>query len=280
MIQSNKLKQIGIAENNLFLIAGPCVIEDEKDCEELALRLKSICEKININFIFKASFDKANRSSVSSYRGPGIEKGLDILNNIRSKLNIAVTSDIHCVSQLEKAKHVLDIIQIPAFLCRQTDLLVESGKTNRIVNVKKGQFMAPWDMKNVVDKVCSTGNDNIVLTERGYSFGYNNLVSDMRSIIIMKDFGFPVVFDATHSVQLPGGAGTKSDGNGEYAGGLALSACAVGCDGLFFETHLNPEKALCDGANMLALGELEEVLRKAKMIRVHAFTKARIHEST
>jgi 2-dehydro-3-deoxyphosphooctonate aldolase (KDO 8-P synthase) len=250
-----------------FLIAGPCVIEDEDNCFAIAKQLKNITEKLGIPFIFKASYDKANRSSVASYRGPGIKKGLKILENIKKELDILVLSDIHCISELDSAEKVLDIIQIPAFLCRQTDLLVEAGNTQKIINVKKGQFMAPWDMKNVVEKIEKTDNKNIIITERGSSFGYNNLIVDMRSILIMKQFGYPVVFDATHSVQIPGGAGNCSSGEREFAAPLAFAACAAGCNGLFFEVHNEPEKALCDGPNMIALSDMEEILKKALAIK-------------
>jgi len=261
------LKKLNLNTKNLFFIGGPCVIEDEKLCYTVAKALKEITQKLEIPFIFKASYDKANRSSVNSFRGPGIDKGLEILNNIKQKLSVPVLSDIHGIEQIEKASAVLDIIQIPAFLCRQTDLLTCVAKTGIIINVKKGQFMAPWDMKNVIDKILSTGNDNIILTERGSTFGYNNLVSDMRSIMIMRNFGYPVVFDATHSVQLPGGDKDKSSGERQFAGPLALSACAAGCDGLFFEVHPEPEKALCDGPNMVNFKEIESILEKAVKIK-------------
>ncbi|MBU0650697.1 3-deoxy-8-phosphooctulonate synthase [bacterium] len=258
-----QLNKLNIVEGRLFLMAGPCVIESKDNCFLIAEKLKEITEKLGITFIFKASYDKANRSSGSSYRGPGIKEGLKILEQVKKKFNVSVVSDVHCKEEFSRVKDVLDIIQIPAFLCRQTDLLISAGETGKIVNVKKGQFMAPWDMKNVADKITSTGNDNIILTERGVCFGYNNLVTDMRSIIIMQDLGFPVVFDATHSVQMPGGAGSCSSGDRKYAGPLALAACAVGCNGLFFEVHNDPDNALCDGPNMIALDEIEGILKKA-----------------
>ncbi len=262
-----KLKKIGITKDRLFFIGGPCVIENEKETFDIAKRLKEISNRLDIAFIFKASFDKANRSSVNSYRGPGLKKGLEILGNIKKELNIPITTDIHDESQINDTADVADILQIPAFLCRQTDLLVKTAASGAIVNVKKGQFMAPWDMKQVVDKILTTGNNNILLTERGAVFGYNNLVADMRSIIIMQELGFPVIFDATHSVQLPGGQGSSSGGEARFAAPLAMSASAVGVNGLFFEVHHNPSKALCDGPNMVHLDEIEGILSRAVRIR-------------
>ncbi len=255
------------SRSKLFLICGPCVIESEKIALEHAAILKDICTKLNILFIFKSSFDKANRTSINSFRGPGIKKGLSILKKIRTQIRVPVTSDVHQVSEVAAAKSVLDIIQIPALLSRQTDLLVAAAKSKKIVNVKKGQFMAPDDMKNVIKKIESSGNKKIIITERGTSFGYHNLVSDMRSIAIMNNFGYPVVFDATHSVQLPSAGNGISSGQREFAPVLSLSAVAAGAQGLFLEVHKSPEKALCDGPNMLTPHELERLLVKAIKIR-------------
>jgi len=245
----------------LFVLAGPCVIEDYDRTLAIGKRAKEICERLGVPYIFKASFDKANRSSFSSFRGPGLEEGLKMLASIKKELNVPVVSDIHSIEQIEPAAEVLDILQIPAFLCRQTDLVYGAAKTGKCVNVKKGQFMAPKDMENVLNKMKETGNENLMLTERGFSFGYNNLVVDMRSFPIMRSFDYPVIFDATHSVQLPGGAGTKSSGNREFVPNLARAAVASGVDGLFFEVHDNPEEALSDGPNMLYLDQFEDVLR-------------------
>ncbi len=249
------------------LIAGPCVIENEKITFDIAKSLKVISEKLNIPFTFKASFDKANRTSYSAFRGPGIEKGLDILSDIKESLNVNICTDIHEPWQAEIVAKVADIIQIPAFLCRQTDLLIAAAKTGKKINIKKAQFLAPWDMKNCVEKVRSAGNNNIMLCERGTSFGYNTLVVDMTSIGIMKSFGVPVIFDATHSVQKPGGNGTSSGGNREFVAPLAKSAIAAGADGLFFETHINPDKALSDGSNMVPLNEIEALL--SQLIKIY-----------
>lgn len=261
-----EVKEITLGGGPLFLIAGPCVIESEKATLEAARRLKEIAIDTNLPFVFKASYDKANRSSVSAYRGPGIKKGLEILKKVAIQYDLPVISDIHGLEEIGPASEVLDIIQIPAFLCRQTDLLVEAAKTGRVVNVKKGQFMAPLDMKNVIEKIRSTGNENIILTERGSFFGYNNLVTDMRAFPLMKKFGYPVVFDATHSVQLPGGAGTSSGGQREFVAPLARAAVAAGADGLFIEVHENPDRALCDGPNSLAIDDLKDLLLRLKAI--------------
>lgn len=252
------------------LIAGPCVIEGEDITFEIAKGLKLITDKLGIRFTFKASFDKANRTSYSSFRGPGIEKGLDVLKNIKERLGLDICTDIHEPWQAESVSEVADIIQIPAFLCRQTDLLVAAAKTGKVINIKKAQFLAPWDMKNCVEKVRMAGNDRIMLCERGTSFGYNNLVVDMTSIQIMKGFGVPVVFDATHSVQKPGGNGTSSGGNREFVAPLAKAAIAAGADGLFFETHTDPSRALSDGPNMIPLHKMEELL--SELIRVYKAT--------
>ena len=250
----------------LVLIAGPCVMESESATLHAAERLMSITNGLSIPLIFKASYDKANRTSVTSYRGPGIKEGLRILLKVKEALGVPVLSDIHSIEQVEPAAEVLDVIQIPAFLCRQTDLVVAACRSGRVINIKKGQFLAPWDMENVVGKALSTGNDGLILTERGVSFGYNNLVSDMRSLPIMREFGFPVVFDATHSVQLPGGQGGTSGGQREFVGCLARSAVAAGVDGIFMEVHEDPEKALCDGPNSIRLNELPALLKKLKAI--------------
>jgi len=253
---------IKIGGNNPFvLIAGPCVIESKEMVMDIASQLKEITEKLNIPFVFKASFDKANRSSIHSKRGPGIEEGLKILSEVKSELNIPVTSDIHDSSQAELAGEVLDIIQIPAFLCRQTDLLIATAKTGKVVNVKKGQFLAPGDMNNVVNKLRESGNDQILLTERGSTHGYNNLVVDMRSLPIMRELNTPVVFDATHSVQMPGGQGATTGGKREYVPYLARAAAGVGMDALFTEVHPNPDEAWSDGPNMIKLEQLEDVLK-------------------
>ncbi len=252
--------------NSIPLIAGPCVIENEAQILRHAEQLKRITEGLGIPFVFKSSYDKANRLSVKSYRGPGIKEGLRILRKVKEEFGLPVLSDVHCQEEVKEAAEVLDILQIPAFLCRQTDLLIAAAKTGRVVNVKKGQFMAPWDMKNIVEKIESTGCQKILLTERGASFGYNNLVSDMRSIVVMREFGYPVIFDATHSVQLPGGAGNSSGGQRQFVLPLARAAVAVGCDGLFLEAHENPDQAPSDGPNMVDFSMLEELLVQVKAI--------------
>jgi len=245
----------------LFLISGPCVIESETLCLEIARTLKSVCGRLKIPYIFKASFDKANRSSGKSFRGPGMTEGLEILRRIRTEVGVPVLTDVHTEEQAVAAAKVCDILQIPAFLCRQTDLVQAAAATGRIVNIKKGQFLAPHDMKNVVDKArAASGTDNIMVCERGASFGYNNLVSDMRSLSIMRETGCPVVFDATHSVQLPGGKGTASGGQREFVPVLARAAVAAGVSGIFMETHPTPEKALSDGPNAWPLGMMQELL--------------------
>lgn len=247
--------------DRLFLIAGPCVIEGYDRTLMIGREIKAICERLGIPYIFKASFDKANRSSYGSFRGPGLTEGLKILAAIKKELQVPVLSDVHSVEQLEPAAEVLDILQIPAFLCRQTDLVYGAAKTGKAVNVKKGQFMAPGDMRNVLAKMEEAGNPNLCLTERGFSFGYHNLVVDMRSFPIMRQWDYPVIFDATHSVQLPGGAGTKSSGQREFIPYLTRAAVAAGVDGLFMEVHDNPEEALSDGSNMLYLRDLEALLK-------------------
>ena len=250
----------------LSLIAGPCVIENEDMVFYTAQRLKEICEQLRISLIFKSSYDKANRTSLSSFRGPGIDRGLRILSDVKSRFQVPVLSDIHSVDEVKPASEVLDALQIPAFLCRQTDLVLAASKTGKAVNIKKGQFLAPWDMKNIIDKFISTGNRNIFLTERGTSFGYNNLVVDIRSFPILRSFGYPVIFDVTHSLQLPGGQGRCSGGQREFAGPLARAAVAAGVDGLFMEVHPEPDKALCDGPNMISLDELPQFLKLVKDI--------------
>ena len=248
------------------LIAGPCVIESEENVMLVAKKIKEITDKLDIPFVFKSSFDKANRTSINSFRGPGLEEGLRILNKVKTELNLKVTTDIHEPYQAEEVAKVVDIIQIPAFLCRQTDLLVAAAKTGKTVNVKKAQFLAPWDMKNVVGKIEDSGNRDIMLCERGTSFGYNNLVVDMTGLVEMKKFGYPVVFDATHSVQKPGGKGNCTGGNREYVEYLAKAAIAVGADAIFMEVHPDPDNALSDGPNMVKLDELEEILVKLKKV--------------
>lgn len=252
--------------NPLFIIAGPCVIESEEIAFYTAERLKEICRRVNLPLLFKSSYDKANRTSLSFFRGPGLEKGLRILFDVRSKFNIPVISDIHSVEEVKPASEVLDALQIPAFLCRQTDLILATSKTGKPVNIKKGQFLAPWDVKNIIEKFISTGNQNIFITERGTSFGYNNLVVDFRGLSIMRAFGYPVIFDVTHSLQLPGGQGQSSGGQKEFAEPLARAAVAVGVDGLFMEVHPEPDKALCDGPNMIKLDEIEKILATVKAI--------------
>lgn len=248
-------------KNPIALIAGPCVIEGYERTLAIGKAVKAITDKLGIPYIFKASYDKANRSSFNSFRGPGLSEGLGILAKIRQELGVPVVSDIHEVSHIQPASEVLDILQIPAFLCRQTDLVYAAGLTGKAVNVKKGQFLAPLDMKNVIAKLRESGNENILLTERGTTFGYNNLVVDMRSLAIMRSLGCPVVFDATHSVQLPGGAGTSSSGQREFVPYLTRAAVGVGIDALFLEVHDNPEEACSDGPNMLYIHQLEALLK-------------------
>lgn len=252
--------------NPLVLIAGPCVIESEAMVLETAKRIKELAEKFKVPFIFKSSFDKANRLSISSYRGPGLKKGIDILAKVKQKLKVPLLSDVHCIKEIDSVKDVLDVIQIPAFLCRQTDIVVAAALTGKVVNIKKGQFLAPWDILAIIKKVESAGNRKILITERGASFGYNNLVTDFRSLKIMRDFGYPVIYDATHSVQLPAGKGDCSSGQREFVEGLSRAAVAFGCDGLFLEVHPNPNEALCDGANMISLKDLEKLIKQVKKI--------------
>lgn len=255
-----------IGDKKLTILAGPCAIESQEILDETAEALQSICKKLDINYVFKSSFDKANRSSINSFRGPGLEKGLKMLQAVKTKYNLPIVTDIHTPDQASKVAEVADILQIPAFLCRQTDLLVAAAKTGKIINIKKGQFLAPEQMKSLILKVLDSGNNNIMLTDRGTTFGYNNLVSDFRSIMIMKQFGYPVVFDATHSVQMPGSNGDSTGGDRRFVPLLANCAMAAGADVLFFEVHPDPDKALCDGPNMLALNDAEKVFAKCKEI--------------
>jgi 2-dehydro-3-deoxyphosphooctonate aldolase (KDO 8-P synthase) len=268
MVKFVKTGDILIGQGSpLVLISGPCVIEDYKTTFEIASFLKELTQKLDIPFIFKASYDKANRTSINSFRGPGITEGLKILESIKAELGVTILSDIHSISEIADAALVLDIIQIPAFLCRQTDLIVEAARAGKPLNIKKGQFLAPWDITNVVEKVTSTGNHQILITERGTMFGYNNLVVDFRGIKIIQDSGCPVIFDATHSIQLPGGAGTSSGGQREFAPILACAAVAAGADGIFMEVHSDPDKALCDGPNSLKLDNLHELFSQLKAIK-------------
>jgi len=249
-----------------FLIAGPCVLESEALALETAAQIAEIAHALGMPYIFKSSYDKANRSSIHSYRGPGLADGLTVLRKVRDQIRVPVLTDIHSAEDAAPAAEVVDVLQIPAFLCRQTDLLVAAANTGRVVNVKKGQFLSPWDMQNVVKKLEETGNRRILLTERGAMFGYNNLVVDMRALPVMRSFGYPVVFDATHSVQLPGGAGTKSAGQREFIRPLACAAAAAGCDGFFMEVHPNPDAALSDGPNMVPLPQLKPLLEQVLRI--------------
>ena len=244
------------------LIAGPCVIENHDATVRIATFLKDLTNELQIPFIFKTSYDKANRTSGSSYRGPGLTKGLEIIADVKSEVGVPVISDVHEFTEIEPAAEVLDVIQIPAFLCRQTDFVYAVSDTGRVVNIKKGQFLAPGDIRHIVDKVVSRGNDQVLLTERGNSFGYNNLVVDFRGLAIMRRLGRPVIFDATHSVQLPGGAGCASGGEREFVPVLARAAVAAGVDGIFLEVHPNPDKALCDGPNSVALADLRGILKE------------------
>jgi len=261
-MKSVQVKDVAIGgKNPLVLIAGPCVIESAERTRSIGKAVKEITDRLGIPYIFKASFDKANRSAFHSFRGPGLEEGLAVLAGIRQDLAVPVLSDIHSVEQIGQAAGVLDVLQIPAFLCRQTDLVYQAAATGRTINVKKGQFLAPAEMKNVINKIREAGNENILLTERGTTFGYNNLVVDMRSLPIMRSLGYPVVFDATHSVQLPGGAGTCSGGQREFVEYLTRAAVAAGIDALFMEVHDNPAEALSDGPNMLYIEQLEPLLK-------------------
>lgn len=260
-VNTVKLNGFEIGGDTLTILAGPCAIESKDVLFKTAEALKKIAEEEKINFIFKSSFDKANRSSIKSYRGLGMEKGLELLAEVKKEFNLPIVTDIHEAEQAAIAAEVADIIQIPAFLCRQTDLLIAAAKTGKVINIKKGQFLAPQQMKSIAQKVIDSGNKNVTLTDRGVSFGYNNLVSDMRAIPIMQDMGFPVIFDATHSVQIPGGAGDSSSGERQFVKTLAKAATASGANGLFFEVHPNPDCALCDGANMVDFKEARELFK-------------------
>ena len=264
MNKSVKLGDINFQNDAPFvLIAGPCVLESYEHANMMCSKLLQIASELKIQLIYKTSYDKANRTSISSDRGLGIDKSIEIFDKLKKEFNVPIITDVHSVLECNKIKDHVDIIQIPAFLCRQTDLLIAAANTNKIINVKKGQFLAPRDMINVVNKITDSGNENILLTERGACFGYNNLVSDMRSLEIMKDeIGFPVIFDATHSVQSPGGMGNKSGGDSKYAPILARAAAAVGVAGIFMETHDNPDKAPSDGPNMIKLDEMSKILKK------------------
>jgi 2-dehydro-3-deoxyphosphooctonate aldolase (KDO 8-P synthase) len=275
------MKQINIGDfiigdNVKFvLIAGPCVLENEAVAMDTARYLQKLTAKLKIPFIFKASYDKANRTSIKSYRGPGAKKGLAMLKRIKDKLGIPLLSDVHRFEEIDAAAKILDVVQVPAFLCRQTDFITEIAKKARVINIKKGQFLAPWDVANIIEKAKAAGNENIMITERGTSFGYNNLVFDVRSLPIIRDMGYPVIFDATHAVQLPGGKGTASGGQRDMVKYLARAAVAAGVDGIFLEVHRDPQKALCDGANSLYLSELEELLTMLKQIDSLVKTPAR-----
>jgi 2-dehydro-3-deoxyphosphooctonate aldolase (KDO 8-P synthase) len=269
MLQTHEfhVREVLVGGNRPFvLIAGPCVIESEEHCRFMAKEIQAVAERCQIPFIFKASFDKANRTSLDSFRGPGLHEGLRILKLIREELAVPILTDIHEISQIEAVSAVIDCIQIPAFLCRQTDLLVTAAKSGRAINVKKGQFLAPWDIEQVVKKLERNGCQQILLTERGTSFGYNNLVVDVRSFPVMRGFGYPVLFDVTHSLQLPGGLGTASGGQSQYIDVLARAGVAAGVDGLFMEIHDNPARALSDGPNSLPLERLERLLKVLKRI--------------
>jgi 2-dehydro-3-deoxyphosphooctonate aldolase (KDO 8-P synthase) len=248
--------------DGLFLIAGPCVIESPTHPGKIAARLREITARLGLPLVFKASFDKANRSSLGSYRGPGMERGLDILAGIKARLGVPILTDVHECAQVERAAQVADVLQIPAFLCRQTDLVVEAARSGRIVNIKKGQFMAPWDMQAILQKAASTGNTQLMVTERGFSFGYNNLIVDMRSFPVLRSFGFPVVFDVTHSVQRPGGLGDRSGGEAHFIDTLGPAGVAAGVHGLFMEVHEEPSRALSDGPNAYRLSRLEPLLAR------------------
>ncbi len=268
MLNDNAIWKSINQTQRLFLIAGPCVIESEKLCFQVAAAMQKTCAKLGVNYIFKASYDKANRSSDKSFRGPGIEAGLNILRKVRAEFGLPILTDVHTEEQVAAAAEVADILQIPAFLCRQTDLINAAVRTGKIVNIKKGQFLSPQEMGPVSRKAVAAGGKKIVLTERGTTFGYNNLVADMRSIPIMRALGFPVVFDATHSVQLPGGGGDRSGGQREFAPVLARAALAVGANGIFMETHPDPDKGLSDGPNMIPLAQMPKIL--AGLLKIHA----------
>ena len=265
-----KLVEVGNFEigagRPLAVIAGPCVIENRESALRHASLLKEAAERVGAPYIFKSSYDKANRSSATSFRGPGLENGLEILAEIKRKVGVPILTDVHESAQVIAVQQVADVLQIPAFLCRQTDFVIAVANSGKVINVKKGQFLAPWDIGNVVDKIVSTGNDQVLLTERGVSFGYNNLVSDMRSLVVMRELGYPVIFDATHSLQLPGGRGNASGGERKYIPALARAAVAAGVDGLFMEVHEDPDQALSDGPNSLPLRDFEKLIGAVKQI--------------
>lgn len=261
-----RIQEVELGGCDLFIIAGPCVIESESHCLFLAEQLKRVTASLRVPFIFKASYDKANRTSLHSYRGPGLEEGLRILERVKREIGVPILTDVHEVNQVAAAREVADILQIPAFLCRQTDLLIAAGQSGRAVNIKKGQFLAPWDMRHAIEKVTSTGCERVIVTERGTSFGFNNLVVDMRSFPILRRWGYPVVFDVTHSLQLPGGQDTRSGGLSEFIEYLARAGVACGVDGLFMEVHDRPEAALSDGPNALPLSRLAPLLESVKAI--------------
>jgi len=273
MPETVRAGEVVFGDGHLVLIAGPCVVEDRDTTLAIADYLVQLCVRHGIQLVFKASYDKANRTSLSSFRGPGIEEGLRILEQVKQEFSLPLISDIHDVSQIKPASEVLDILQIPAFLSRQTDLLVAAASSGRVVNVKKGQFLAPWDMQQVIGKLKGAGAQGVLLTERGTTFGYNNLVVDMRSLEIMRGLGSPVIFDATHAVQLPGGVGGASGGQREFVASLSRAATAVGIDGLFWEVHPDPERALCDGPNSLPLKSLESLLQQ--VLDIHAVMQRR-----
>lgn len=258
-IKKVRLNNFIIGSDKLTILAGPCAIESKDILFKTAEYLKKLTDELDINFVFKSSYDKANRSSINSYRGLGIEKGIELLKEVKTEFNVPIVTDIHNPNEADMAKEAADIIQIPAFLCRQTDLLVAAAKTGKIINIKKGQFLAPGQMKSIANKVLESGNDKITITDRGSSFGYNNLVSDMRAIPIIQEMGYPVIFDATHSVQLPGGCGDSSGGERKFVPVLAKAATAAGANGLFFEVHPEPDSALCDGANMINFEQAKEI---------------------
>ena len=265
-MQSFQVENVAFGDGNLSFILGPCVVESLDHALMMASSIKEICERVGVSFVYKSSFDKANRSSIESFRGQGMEFGLEILQTVKNELAVPVITDVHETWQVEKTAEVADILQIPAFLCRQTDLLVECAKTGRAVNVKKGQFLSPWDAKNIVDKLSQAGCEKILLTERGASFGYNNLVVDLRSFPVMRSFDVPVVFDVTHSLQLPGGLGKATGGQAEYIEHFARAGVACGVDAVFMEVHNDPKNAPSDGPNQLPLEKLEKLLTKLKAI--------------
>ena len=265
-MKSFNVENVTFGDGRLTIIAGPCVVESEQHALFMAQEISDVCKSVGLDLVYKSSFDKANRSAIDSFRGGGMEYGLEILQKVKDEIGVPVTTDVHETRQVEKVAEVADVLQIPAFLCRQTDLLVEAAQTGKVVNVKKGQFLAPWDAKNIVNKLKASGSEKILLTERGVSFGYNNLVVDLRSFPIMREFGVPVVFDTTHSLQLPGGLGKATGGQSQYIENFARSAVACGVDAVFMEVHDNPVKAPSDGPNQLPLERLEKLLIKLKQI--------------